>query len=325
VNPALNMPVLVSILVPAYNAAPWINAALDSALAQTWPRVEVIVVDDGSRDDTLVRARAFAAQYPGRELHIATQPNAGAAAARNHALRLARGDFIQYLDADDLLAPEKIALQLDALRTAPTLALASGRWGRFQSKPKATIWNEEAVARARTGVEFLQLHYETGSMMQPGAWLAPRSLLDRSGPWDESLSLNDDGEYFARVMLRSSAIVPVPAARCHYRTGTAPRLSRRRDPRALISLHRSTELTTAHLLTADDSVRSRAAAARAWRRLAFELYPCATSLARSARASAVALGAPSTPLGGPDWVANAAALLGWSVARRLHLLRDRLL
>ena len=77
------------------------------------------------------------------------------------------------------------------------------------------MFNPEAVYAARTGVEFLQLHYETGSMMQPGAWLAPRALLDRAGPWDETLSLNDDGEYFARVMLAASTFRFVPTARCY--------------------------------------------------------------------------------------------------------------
>jgi glycosyltransferase involved in cell wall biosynthesis len=319
------MSTLVSILVPAYNASSSISAALSSAFAQTWPNVEVIVVDDNSSDDTLSRAQTFAAQHSGRELRIISQPKAGAASARNHALRFARGDFIQFLDADDLLAPDKIALQLDALRSAQPLALASGTWGRFQSQPDETRWSNEAVAKARSGVEFLQLHYETGSMMQTSAWLAPRALLDLSGPWDESLSLNDDGEYFARVMLRSSAIVPVPTARCHYRTGIGPSLSRRRDPCALVSLHRSIALTTAHLIAADSSVRSCAAAGRAWRTLAFELYPDAPSLACSARAAAVGLGEPSTPLGGPAWVGHLARFIGWSLARRLHVLRDRLL
>ena len=312
------MPPLVSILIPSHNAAPWLGATLESALAQTHPRVEIIVVDDGSRDETLALARTFAACG----VRVASQPNSGAASARNHALRLAGGDYIQFLDADDLLAPDKIALQLAALRCAPPLTLASGSWGRFTGDPVLTVWADaEAVAQARTGVEFLQLHYETGSMMQPGAWLASRTLLDLAGPWDETLSLNDDGEYFARVMLRASGILFVPAARCHYRSGVATSLSRRRDPRALDSLNRSVALTLCHLFAADQSPRTRAAAALAWRATAFELYPDNPALARAARAAAATLGGPDTPRGGPPWVARAARLLGWTVARHLHLLR----
>ena len=314
------IPPLVSILIPAYNAAPWITATLDSALAQTHRPIEIIVVDDGSTDATLAIARGIEA----RGVRVVSQSNAGASTARNHALRLATGDFIQFLDADDLLAPDKIAVQVAALRKAHPLALASGSWGRFSFDPSTTTWPNEVVAQARSGVEFLQLHYETRSMMQPGAWLAPRALLDRAGPWDETLSLNDDGEYFARVMLLAPALVPVPSARYHYRVTSAPSLSRRRDTRALESLSRSVTLTVGHLLAADDSTRSRAAANLAWRSLAFELYPQAGSLAQTARAAARALGGPDTPRGGPPWVAKIARFLGWPAARRLHLLRNQL-
>lgn len=318
------MSALVSIIMPAYNAGPWIEESLRSAVAQTHPAVEIIVIDDGSKDDTLARARRFAAQAT-RDIRIETQPNSGASAARNHGLRLAHGEFIQFLDADDLLAPDKIAGQLGPLLAAGPATLASGTWGRFHGDPADTLWPDEAVARATSGVEFLQLHYETGSMMQPGAWLAPRGLLDRAGPWDETLSLNDDGEYFARVMLAASHLVPVPGARCHYRTAGPGSLSRRRDERALRSLHRSVELTTSHLLAADRSPRTLAAVNLGWRRTAFDLYPDAAPLARRARHAAAEAGGPDTPIGGPAWVGRLASFTGWSLARRLQLLRNSLL
>ena len=99
---------LVSILVPAYNAAPYIAETLDSALAQTWQNIEIVVVDDGSRDDTL----AIAKTYESKRVKVISQENKGASTARNRALKAAQGDFIQYLDADDLLAPDKIERQL---------------------------------------------------------------------------------------------------------------------------------------------------------------------------------------------------------------------
>lgn len=310
---------LVSILIPAYNAESWIAETLSSALAQTHSAIEIIVVNDGSNDDTLTQARAFVH----RGVRIATQSNAGASSARNHALRLARGEFIQFLDADDLLAPDKIVRQLAVLGNSPPLALATGCWGRFTNDPLTAEWPQEAVYNARTGIEFLQIHYETSSMMQPGAWLAPRPLLDLAGPWNESLSLNDDGEYFARVMLQSSSLLHVSSARCYYRTNHAMSLSRRRDQRALTSLYNSVRLSVGHLLAADSSERSRAAAVRAWRGLAYELYPDAISLARSARSSAASLGGPDTPLGGPDWVTAIARVFGWSLARRFQFIRNR--
>ena len=105
---------LVSILIPAYNCGSWIAESLASAIAQTWPNKEIIVVDDGSSDDTQAIAASFASQ--GVRLHV--QPNAGAAAARNQALALSSGEYIQWLDADDLLAPCKIESQMAVLQRA---------------------------------------------------------------------------------------------------------------------------------------------------------------------------------------------------------------
>src|SRR5271167_5086337 len=103
---------LVSILIPAYNAEAWISDTLESAIAQTWQRKEIIVVDDGSKDQTAEVARRFAS----RGVAVVSKENQGAAATRNHALRLAQGDYIQWLDADDLLSPDKIERQFAALR-----------------------------------------------------------------------------------------------------------------------------------------------------------------------------------------------------------------
>src|SRR6266481_5875279 len=107
---------LVSILIPAYNAETWIGDTIQSALAQTWPRKEIIVVDDGSKDATAAVARQFAS----RGVVVVSKENQGAAATRNHAFQLSQGDYIQWLDADDLLAPDKIERQLAALHDCDT-------------------------------------------------------------------------------------------------------------------------------------------------------------------------------------------------------------
>lgn len=306
------MTALASIIVPCYNAAPWLAATLESALAQTWPNTEVIVIDDGSTDESLVIARGFESRGVG----VVTQPNRGASAARNHGLQIAKGDFIQFLDADDLLAPDKIARQASVLSAAPADSLAAGRWGRFAGSVEQAVFSEEAVYQASSGVEFLQLHYETGSMMQPGAWLAPRTLLKRAGPWNEALSLNDDGEYFARVVLSAGRLVSTPLARCYYRVPPHCSLSRRRDSVALASLYRSVELTTRHLMRADSSPRTRAAAAYAWKWTAFELYPGAPGLSRAADRKCSELGGSSRPMPAGRRFHLLAHVIGWRLAKR---------
>ncbi len=119
---------LVSILIPAYNSEEWIADTLQSAIAQTWPRKEIIVVDDGSSDRTAEVARRFASN----EVSVVSKENGGAAAARNRALQLSQGDYIQWLDADDLLAPDKIEKQLAALGEVPNKRiLLSAPWAYF--------------------------------------------------------------------------------------------------------------------------------------------------------------------------------------------------
>src|SRR5690242_5922162 len=116
---------LVSILIPAYNAQRWLAETLRSALAQTWPRKEIIVVDDGSTDQTPAIARQFAS----RQVSVISQSNRGAAAARNKAFSVCQGDYVQWLDADDLLAPDKIAEQIEkSEKRASDQTLFSGGW-----------------------------------------------------------------------------------------------------------------------------------------------------------------------------------------------------
>src|SRR6058998_3677852 len=123
---------LVSILIPAFNAQEWIAETIQSALRQTWPRKEIIVLDDGSADETLVVARRFESD----EVRVISQPNQGAASARNKAFSLSRGDYIQWLDADDLLSPDKVAHQMEAAQQATDgRTLFSSPWASFRFRP----------------------------------------------------------------------------------------------------------------------------------------------------------------------------------------------
>jgi glycosyltransferase involved in cell wall biosynthesis len=307
---------LVSILIPCYNAAPWLAATLDSALAQTHPRTEIIVVDDGSSDHSLAIARTFEPHG----VRVVTQPNAGASAARNHALRLSRGDYIQFLDADDLLTPDKIAAQLTALRTPPARAdaIATCRWGRFSSDPTNAIFVDDAVFRDFAPLDYLLAHTGAARMIHPAAWLVPRPIADRAGPWDESLSLNDDGEYFARVVLASSAIVFSPSGASLYRSHLLGSLSRQRSRRALESVFHSVDLIADHLRRAEDSPRTQRALADYWQRLAFEIYQEAPDLCRRADAVVRALGGSSlTPEMGSR-LRFLSHLIGWKTSRRVE-------
>jgi len=304
---------LVSIIIPCHNAAPWLPATLESAFAQTWQRKEIILVDDGSVDESLAVARGHEA----RGLRVIPQANCGASAARNRGLESASGELVQFLDADDLLGPDKIALQVARLATAPAGCIASAEWARFNREPGNAMFAAQPTWRDLSGLEFMLLHYDNGWMMPPIAWLCPRATLDAAGPWREDLSLNDDGEYFCRVMLRSAGIVFCPGARAYYRSGLPGSLSGRLDDKALRSLARSIEANTRTLQAVEDSERVRLACANAWQQLCFQLYPRLAEEVRDADSRVRALGGARRRIEGGRIVRWTDRLLGWRAAARI--------
>jgi glycosyltransferase involved in cell wall biosynthesis len=213
---------LVSILIPAHNAEEWIAYTLQSAIAQTWPRKEIIVVDDGSRDRTAEVARRFAA----KGVAVVTVKNQGAAAARNHALQLSQGDYIQWLDADDLLASDKIERQLAALPEVDgRRILLSSAWAPFYYRTRSARFIHTSLCQDLSPVEWLLRKMGENLHMQTATWLTSRELADAAGPWDTRLLSDDDGEYFCRVLLASKGARFVSGTGVFYRVTASGRLS----------------------------------------------------------------------------------------------------
>ena len=193
---------LVSILIPAYNAERWIADTIRSALAQTWPRKEIIIVDDGSCDRTLSIAR----QFTSKNVSITAQQNQGAPVARNTAFGLCQGDYIQWLDADDLLSPNKVTRQMAAAQEChDRRRLLSSGWGYFLYRPDKAKFLPTALWRDLTPLEWLLRKWEQNLHMQTATWLVSRELTEAAGPWDTRLMGDDDGEYFFEFSLRAVA------------------------------------------------------------------------------------------------------------------------
>lgn len=216
------MRTLVSILIPAYNAQDWFRDTIRSAVEQTWPNTEIIIVDDGSTDRTLEIAREFESE----RVHVFTQKNQGAAAARNKAFSICQGDYIQWLDADDLLTPNKIASQIEALGDSPNKrVLLSGSWGAFMYRPTRAKFVPSALWCDLSPVDWLVRKMGQNLYMQTASWLVSRELSEAAGPWDTRLLGDDDGEYFCRVLLASSSTLFVPEAKVYYRSSGSSSLS----------------------------------------------------------------------------------------------------
>src|SRR5208283_2963024 len=201
---------LVSILIPAYNAEKWIRDTVKSALGQTWSRKEIIIVNDGSSDNTLNIARGF--ESP--SVKVLTQDNKGASSARNKALSAAQGKYIQWLDADDLLAPDKISQQLRKSEDGrDSRILISSAWGKFYYRHWRAKFVRNSLWQNLSPAEWILRKLDENAWMSIESWLVSRKLTEMAGPWDERLSMDDDGEYFRRVVTSSEQIIFVVEAK----------------------------------------------------------------------------------------------------------------
>ena len=193
---------LVSVLVPSFNAQHYLAECLESALNQTYPGIEIIVVDDGSKDGSLALARSFER----RGVRVIAQENRGQSGAYNAAFSASRGDFVQYLDADDILDPRKIEVQVARLAGAESTAIASGAWGRFRSSVSDAVVAYGTLSRDLVPVDWLVESWSTGEMMHVAGWLIPRRVAVAAGPWVEErgCASNSDADFFTRVLLAST-------------------------------------------------------------------------------------------------------------------------
>ncbi len=174
---------MVTAAIPVRNGEAYLAEAIESVLAQSRPCEQLIVVDNGSTDGSAEIARGF-----GEAVEVVFEPREGIGAARNAALRAARGTHVAFLDADDLWEPEKTALQLAAFEADPDLQLAFGHVRQFVSPD---LDPEEAAA----------LHVPAGP--QPGvyigAMLAARAAVEAVGPWPEELQVSDGLTFMLRA------------------------------------------------------------------------------------------------------------------------------
>ena len=247
------MPKLVSILIPAYNAEKWIGETIRSAVNQTWPRTEIIIVDDGSSDGTVEVARSFECS----SIKVVTQQNSGPCVARNVAYALSQGDFIQWLDADDLLAPDKIERQMQRIENdGNTKMLLSAVCGSFYYSPERARFKPTSVWQDLSPRNLLIRKFSENAHIVLHSWLISRTLAELAGPWDVRLQKTDaDGEYSSRLAAASEGILFVPEARCYYRKGLAGSLSATRtyinEEELLL------KLLFDHLLSIEDSNETR--------------------------------------------------------------------
>jgi glycosyltransferase involved in cell wall biosynthesis len=313
---------LVSILIPAFNAQEWISETLRSAVAQTWPNKEIIVVDDGSTDHTLTIAQRFESDG----VRVVTQKNQGAAAARNKAFSVSQGDYIQWLDADDLLASDKVSRQMEVIaQDGSRRTLLSSAWGRFLYRSNRAQFAPDALWCDLSPAEFLLRKIGQNLFMPNASWLVSRELTEAAGPWDTNQCVDDDGEYFCRVLLASEGIRFVPQASMYYRVATSSSLSHiGQSDRKLSAQWRTMQLHIRYLRSLEDSQRTQTACLRFLQCNLHYFYPERADIVSQAEQMARDLGGQlETPRLSwkYSWIKP---VLGWGPAKRIQTLLRRI-
>ncbi len=172
----------ISVLMPVFNGERFLAQAIESVLSQSLPAVEVVVVDDGSTDESASVAESF-----GPPVRLVRRPHRGVASARNAGVRAAVGDLIALQDADDLMKPGRLERQAAALGDAGAPALTLGR----------------AEVRAQDGVAapaWLAHAYENSDRYTPASMMATRSALELVGPFDETMRRGSDTDWLLRAL-----------------------------------------------------------------------------------------------------------------------------
>jgi glycosyltransferase involved in cell wall biosynthesis len=261
---------LVSILIPAYNSERWLKETIESAINQVWNRKEIIVVDDGSRDTTFKIAKTFESNM----VKVITQQNSGACVARNNALSVAQGDYIQWLDADDLLAPEKISKQVQQINEENNEnILYSSGFGTFYYRYQKAKFIPHSLWYSLQPVEWFMRKFYNDDSMFPAVWLVSRKLTDQVGGWDERLTLDDDGEYFSRIVAKCESIKFVPEAISFYRQANLQSISKTINHKTCESLLLSYKLSIGYFLALENSERTRSCALKHLQANLIYFYP----------------------------------------------------
>lgn len=308
------MSTLVSIVIPAFNSERWLAETLDSVLSQTYGAFEVVVVDDGSTDGTA----GVAHRYADRGVRLVSQQNRGLSGARNAALPHLRGEFIQFLDADDLLSPDKIEAQIRMLEAAPPGTLATCRWARFRLDPARARFGASPLWRDFDPDEYLAASARLAAAIPVHGWLIPQRVLRAAGPFDESIRTTEDLEFFTRAVLHSTGVRFCPQGFALYRTFHQPTLSRARDSVSAESLLRSAQAMERTWMKLRPGSVGRRASANQFQRVAYTLYPEHSALVAEAEAAARRLGGADLKLPMGKLARRLARWVGWKPVQRLR-------
>jgi glycosyltransferase involved in cell wall biosynthesis len=296
---------------------------MQTVLTQTHQSIEVILVDDGSTDNSYLLAK----QYESNNVKVLQQENAGAAVARNTGLAVAKGDYIQFLDAGDVLSERKIAAQVKALETQPgKVAVCNYKQFTTEEDLTNTVYPDQSAFIYSSDVpkDFLiNLWGGKGELnfIQTNCWLVPRQVIDKAGGWRAYRCPDDDGEFFARVLLASEGIVYVPGVYNYYHIapGGVNQLSKSKNKKYLQNTLLTIDLKHRYLLQRGEHPLIGKAIASQYLRFAVDQYPAQKKLSAIAYRRYQSLAEKvELPVLGGRFFEVVKTMAGWKAARLLR-------
>ena len=241
---------LVSIIIPVYNAALFVEKSIQELLKQTYKHIEIIAVNDGSTDNSLGVLHSIQAN----NLLILDAPNQGAAMARNEGLKVAKGEYIQFFDADDFLSYDKIERQVEALQGRDNAVAVCNYINFVKDEDLENAEQEDQtgfIYSSQDTADFLaNLWGANGesNFIQTNCRHIRRSLSDKAGHWRNYRCPDDDGEFFARIVLAANEVIYVPGVKNYYRrTGSKKALSQNKNKKYLQNVLLSIDLKYTYL------------------------------------------------------------------------------
>nr|WP_106568753.1 glycosyltransferase family A protein [Cecembia rubra] len=311
---------LVSIIIPVFNKVDFVKQTLDSALNQSYDHLEIIVINDGSTDGSLSILENYAKQFP-EKIKLIDTINKGVSAATNLGINVAKGEYIQFLDADDILSPDKIANQVSLLQGESSAIMASCEWVMFKDDlVDQTHVPYGVFGDFSSGLNWLLHAWNHQEMMQPAAWLTHRELILKGGPWNERLKINQDGEFFCRVLVKCQGIVFEPKGKVYYRMPGESNVSQQKSQKALMSMMESYHCYQKAVLSVEDSKRVRIALKKVYQKFLYDVFPNFSILLKEAEKSIEELGVyENTYIGGPKFQI-VSKIIGFKNALRLKRL-----
>ncbi|WP_435134182.1 glycosyltransferase family 2 protein [Formosa sp. A9] len=318
---------LVSIIIPLYDAVTFFEETLQSVLQQSYNNIEVIVVDDGSTDGSWELAESFLSD----KIKVLKNKGKGACAARNYGFDVSSGDYIQYLDADDLLSSNKIECQVNALNGVQNKLAVCNTIHFYDTIENGSCSDVDYVFSTDTPEElFIKLWGGLDAnmnMVQTSAWLIPRKLIEQADPWNEQLAKDQDGEFFARVGLQSEGIIYVPEAKNYYRKHIkGQNIASKKQIKHIESNLLATSLKADYLFKKTESQQAKQAIATQYKHVAMEAWPEFKDITKRALKSCEDLGGSAyNPILGGTMIELIKKIFGWKLAKSVAVNGRKLL